>query len=95
MRDKVSKFYKSCLNCASCKGGREVFKPPLVPIQVDGVAVNVFKLPHISNDDCYPVVFMDYLTEWPEAFATPDQKAEIIAKLFVEEIVRQHGGTVV
>ncbi len=30
---------------------------------------------------------MDNLTKWPEAFAIPDQKAETIAKLFVESIV--------
>ncbi len=35
-------------------------------------------------------VFMDYLTKWPEAFAIPDQKAETIAKLFVESIMCRH-----
>ena len=34
---------------------------------------------------------MDYLTKWSEAFAIPDQKAETIAKLFVENIVCCHG----
>jgi transposase InsO family protein len=34
---------------------------------------------------------MDYLTKWPEAFAIPDQKAETVAKLFVEQIVCRHG----
>lgn len=34
---------------------------------------------------------MDYLTKWPEAFAIPDQKAETIARLFVDHIVCQHG----
>ena len=95
MRDEVSSFCKSCLICASCKGGRKVFKPPLAPIPVGGpfhrVAVDVLQLPHTSNGNCYVVVFMDYLTKWPEAFATPDQKAETIAKLFVEEIVCRHG----
>jgi len=30
---------------------------------------------------------MDYLTKCPEAVALPDQKAETIVKLFMEEIV--------
>ena len=34
---------------------------------------------------------MDYLTKWPEAYAIPDQKAETIARLFVENIVCRHG----
>ena len=33
---------------------------------------------------------MDYLTKLPEAFATPDQKAETIAPLFLEHIVCRH-----
>ena len=31
------------------------------------------------------------LTKWPEAFAIPHQKAETIARLFVEHIVCRHG----
>ena len=37
------------------------------------------------------VIFMDYLTKWPEAFPTQDQRAETIAGLFVEHIVCRHG----
>ena len=39
----------------------------------------------------YAIVFMDYLTKWPEVFATSDQIAETIARLFVEQIVGRHG----
>jgi transposase InsO family protein len=34
---------------------------------------------------------MDYLTKWAEAFAVPDQSAETIARLLVEEIFCRHG----
>ena len=34
---------------------------------------------------------MDYLTKWPEVFATPDQSAFTIAKLFVDQVVCRHG----
>jgi hypothetical protein len=37
------------------------------------------------------VVFMDYLTKWPEAFAIQDQTALNVSKLFVEEIISRHG----
>ena len=34
---------------------------------------------------------MDYLTKWVEAFAMPDQQAETIARLFVDNVVCRHG----
>lgn len=37
------------------------------------------------------VVFVDYLTKWPEVFAVPDQTANTLAKLLVKEIVSRHG----
>ena len=71
-------------------------QPPLTPIPVEGpfhwVGVDVIqfvKSPHSGNQ--YAIVFTDYLTKWPEVFATRDQAAFTIAKLFVEEIVCRHG----
>ena len=37
------------------------------------------------------MVFVDYLTKWPEAFAVTDQSAATVAKLLVEQIVSWHG----
>ena len=37
------------------------------------------------------VVFVDYLSKWPEVFATPDQTAPTIPKLLVEGIISRHG----
>jgi hypothetical protein len=31
----------------------------------------------------YIIVFMDYLTRWPEAFAMPDQSAKTVARIFI------------
>ena len=39
----------------------------------------------------YAIVFMDYLTKWPEVYATTDQTAPTIARLLVEEIISRHG----
>ena len=36
----------------------------------------------------YAIVFLDYLTKWPEVFTTKDQTAMTIAKLFVQQTVR-------
>ena len=38
-----------------------------------------------------PIVFIDYLTKWPEVYPTRDQSSLTIAKLLVEHIMPQHG----
>ena len=95
MKSDVIKFCKACIVCASRKGNRKTFRPLLKPIPVGGpfhrVAVDVLQLPLTVQGNRYVVVFMDYFTKWPEAFAIPDQIAETLAKLFVEEIVCRHG----
>ena len=53
--------------------------------------MDVLKLPKCSSRNQYAVVFVDYLTKWPEVFATKDQTALTSAKLFVEEVVSRHG----
>ena len=72
-----------------------VVQPPLTPISVYGpfhrVGVDVIQFPKSHTGNRYGVVFIDYLTKWPEVFATSDQTALTIAKLFVEQIVCQHG----
>ena len=39
----------------------------------------------------HAVVFVDYLTKWPEIFAAPDQSALMIARLLVEHVISRHG----
>ncbi len=53
--------------------------------------VDVIQFPPTYDGNRYAVVFMDYLTKWPEVYPTSDQTAETIAKLFVEKIVCRHG----
>ena len=48
-------------------------------------------LPTTDLGNKYIIVFSDYLTKWPEAFAMRDQKADTIARIFVEEIVFRYG----
>ena len=45
----------------------------------------------MQQGNCYAVVFMDYLTKWPEVFVVPDQTALTIARLLVEQVVSRHG----
>jgi len=94
MHSDVRRWCKACLVCAMRQTGHPT-KVPLCPIPVTGpfdcVGVDVLPLPHTFDGNQYAVVFVDYLTKWPEVFATPDQTAETIANLFVREIIARHG----
>lgn len=78
--------------CATRSTGRNI-KVPLTPIPVNGPfdRVDVLKLPKTNRGHQYAVVFVDYLTKWPEVFAVRDQTAPTIAKLLVEKIISRHG----
>ena len=81
--------------CATRMGPGVKTRPPLQPILVGGqfhrVAVDVLTLPHTTRGNRYVVVFVDYLTKWPEAFPTADHTAETIAQLLVDHINCRHG----
>ena len=94
MRNDIRKWCQACLTCAS-RGVSRVSRSPLTPIPVAGpfdrLGVDVIQFPKAQSGKQYAVVFVDYLTKWPEVFATKDQTALTIAKLFVEHIVSRHG----
>ena len=94
MRRDITRWTRGCIVCATRSVGRAV-RPPLTPIPVTGpfdrIGVDVIQFPKTSRGNQYAVVFVDYLTKWPEVFAVPDQSAATIARLLVEEIVSRHG----
>ena len=94
MRRDITRWTRACVVCATYSTGRAP-RPPLTPIPVAGpfdrVGVDVIQFPRSRDGNQYAVVFVDYLTKWPEVFAVPDQSAATIAKLLVEEIVSRHG----
>ena len=60
-------------------------------IQVDHsfqiVSVDIMELPLTNNGNRYVIAFQDLFIKWPMVFAVPDQKATMLAKLLVEEIL--------
>ena len=72
----------------------KTIKPPLTPIPVAGpfdcIGVDFIKFLKSKKGNQYTIVFVDYLTKWPEVFATKDQSSITIAKLLVENIVVRH-----
>jgi hypothetical protein len=93
MRRDITRWSRGCITCATRNVGRAV-KPPLTPIPVSGpfdrVGVDVIQLPRSRRGNQYAVVFVDYLTKWPEVFPVADQSAATIANLLVQEIVSRH-----
>ena len=53
--------------------------------------IDIMELPLTANGNKYAIVFQDLFTKWPMVYATPDQKAERIAKLLAQEIVPMFG----
>ena len=47
--------------------------------------------PITPSGNQYLVVFLNYLTKWVEVYPIPDQQAETITRLLVENIVSRHG----
>ena len=94
MRADIDKWCCGCLVCATRHIGQKVI-PSLTPIPVgepfDRVGVDVVQLQKTRSGKRYAVVFVDYLTKWPEVFATSNQSAYTIAKLLVEKIMSRHG----
>ena len=88
MRRDVSRWSRDCITCATYST-----VTPLTPIPVGGpfdrIGVDVLQLPRSEDGNQYAVVFMDYLTKWPEVFATTDQST--IARLLVKKVISRHG----
>lgn len=94
MRRDITAWCQACMTCASRSVGKPV-RPPLVPIPVAGafdrVGVDVIQFPVSRAGNRYGIVFVDYLTKWPEVFPAPDQTAMTIARLLVEQVISRHG----
>ena len=88
----MRRYCRSCLVCASRKGTGRAIRPALQPLPVGGafqrIGVDVLQLPQTLDGNQYAV---DYLTKWVEVFAVPNQTAETIARLLVEEVICRHG----
>ena len=85
------KHCQSCLTCATYRGTGRRYKAPLQPLPVgdpfDRVGVDILEMPLTTRGNRYVIVFAEYLTKWVEAYASPDQTSETIARLLVDCIV--------
>ena len=91
----VEHWCRTCIDCAMRKRPRNHHKAPLLPIPVEGpfdrVAMDILgPLPTTHDGNRYVIVFSDYYTGWPEAYALPSVEAPRIAQLLVDEILARH-----
>lgn len=90
----------ACEKCSQRKSPRQAKAPmlralPTVNNPFDRVAVDFFgPLPISKNGNKYILVFIDYATRWPEAYATKDMKATTVVEFFVKQILCRHGAPV-
>jgi transposase InsO family protein len=97
MRNEIKDYCAACHECALGKTSPHFKKAPLKPLPVpsepfERVSMDIVgPLKSTRNGNLYILVLIDNLTKWPEAFAIPNQTAETVAKIFVEQIICRHG----
>jgi len=93
----TTKYVKTCPTCQqrnSPKGRTPGLLQPIEPATrpFERVGVDfVGPLPQTKSENKHILVFVDYLTKWPEAFAVPEATAEVMAQTLMKEIVARHG----
>ena len=92
----IEPWCHSCIDCAMKKIPRGKRKAPLLPHPVEGafdrVAVDALgPFPATNDGNRYILVFSDYYTRWPEAFAVLSIDAARVANILLNEILARHG----
>ena len=92
----VRKWCAQCDACAVRKGPTKKIKAPLgtyvVGSPMERVAIDVLgPLPMSESGNKYILIAMDYFTKWPEAYPIPNQEAETVAKVLVDQFVSRFG----
>ena len=84
-----------CDVCAARKGPSRKIKAPLptyvVGLPMERVAIDVLGPLPVSESGNHILIAMDYFTKWPEGYALPNQEAETMAKVLVDQFVSRFG----
>ena len=88
-------FCRNCAECAMATGTGREKRPPLHPIPVKRPfqiwGIDIMELPKTAKGNKYVIVMQDFLTKWPLVVPAPDQKANRIARLLVDELLPMFG----
>ena len=93
-KKEVENYIEKCEICSKRRNLEKI--GTLTNIKVgepwEMIAVDIVgPLPITDSGNKYILVFSDYLTKYPEAFAIKDYTTETIAKILVEEVVLRYG----
>lgn len=92
----VRLWVKRCTTCARLKNPPKKNKAPLqryrVGAPIERVAMDILgPLPETDNGNKYVLVVGDYFTKWIESYPLPDQEAETVARVLVQEFICRYG----
>ena len=96
MRQNVTRYIKSCIDCQTRKGARNQNSGLLCPIKVGGpfemMGIDLLgPFPTSEMGNKYIIVASDYLTRFVEAKAVPKGSAWEVAKFLLEEVMCRYG----
>ena len=82
--------------CGAHKEAGQTPRAPLVPSVTsrpyERLAVDILgPLPETKRDNKYIMVVGDYFSKWTEAYAIPNQEADTLAKVLVDQWVCRYG----
>ena len=92
----VRAYVKQCADCARKKNPPRKHRAPLQQLSVgaplERVAIDVLgPLTETHQGNSYILFVGDYWTKWMEAYAIPDQQAEMVATKLVDEFICRFG----
>lgn len=92
----IERWCRQCEKCASRKGPvrahKAHMKTYIVGVPMERVAMDILgPLPVTDRGNKYILCIADYFTKWTEAFPLPNQEAETVARVFVEQFVTRFG----
>jgi hypothetical protein len=92
----ITKYVAGCTVCQPWKRATTEGNVPTIPLYVEAPferigTDSIGPLPETRNGNRYIIVFVDFATRWPEAFAVPDHTCGKIASLLYTQIICRYG----
>ena len=92
----VRSWVRQCTVCARVKNPPKKSRAPLqqytVGAPLERVAMDILgPLPETDRGNRYVLVVGDYFTKWIEAYPLPNQEANTIARVLVEQFICRYG----